>query len=84
MAKSHLGIDLWHAVEFSSYGCALAISDLSDIARAASKLITGIGARSNRGLWPIFRLGFSSTASGFSLTYANFSFSSVALQGDEL
>jgi hypothetical protein len=21
--KSHIGIDLWHAVEFSRYGCAL-------------------------------------------------------------
>ena len=43
-----IGIDLWHAVEFSSYGCALAFHENSRSARAAAKLITGFREGSNR------------------------------------
>jgi len=46
--KADSGIDLWHAVEFSSYGCALASHENSRSARAAAKLITGLRAGSNR------------------------------------
>jgi len=46
--KADSGIDLWHAVEFSSYGCALASHEISRSARAAAQLITGMRAGSNR------------------------------------
>ena len=46
--KAASGIDLWHAVEFSSYGCALAFhAQKAQFARAAAKPITGMRARSN-------------------------------------
>ena len=46
--KAVLGIDLWHAVEFSSYGCALEkLAKNANFSRAASKPITTISVRSN-------------------------------------
>ena len=41
LTKCRSGIDLWHAVEFSSYGCALEkLAKNAYFSRAASKLIT--------------------------------------------
>ena len=46
--KAVLGIDLWHAVEFSSYGCALEkLAKNANFSRAASKPITTLSVRSN-------------------------------------